>query len=157
MWLPLTIVLVGGGLITYLGQAERDDSGAIVGAGTVAAFELRVGDCFDDGELGDEDIVEFENVAAKRCDEPHDNEVFYSYELSGDTLPSNEVVMEQAGAVCVEEFDAFVGVVYEESELDFFPMWPTQGAWDQGDRTVTCALYSLDGTKLTGSASGTGR
>lgn len=118
---------------------------------------VRIGDCFDDGEISDEDVVEVGAVAAKPCGEPHDNEVFHRFELSGDTLPSDDAIMQQAGEVCIEVFDTFVGTVYEESELDFFPMWPGQAAWDAGDRTVTCSIYALDGSKLTGSAQGTAR
>lgn len=151
------VVAIGIAVAGYLGQADRDEAGAIVGAGDVAADDLRIGDCFDDGEIGDEDVVEVGAVAAKPCGEPHDNEVFHSFELTGDTLPSDDAIMQQAGEVCIEVFDTFVGTVYEESELDFFPMWPGQAAWDAGDRTVTCSIYALDGSKLTGSAQGTTR
>ncbi len=38
------------GFVIYgaMTDADRDGSGAIVGGGTVDAFQVRVGDCFDD-------------------------------------------------------------------------------------------------------------
>lgn len=117
---------IGIAVAGYLGQADRDDAGAIVSAGDVAADDLRIGDCFDDGEISDEDVVEVGAVGARPCGEPHDNEVFHTFELTGDTLPSDDAIMQQAGEVCIEVFDTFVGTVHEESELDFFPMWPAR-------------------------------
>jgi hypothetical protein len=147
------VVVVGLGLVGYLGQADRDDSGAIVGAGSVAAEDLRVGDCFDDdGGDATDDVTEIADVAAIPCGDPHDNEVFHVFELEGDELPSDEAIFELVGSECLPAFSAFVGSGYETSELDLFPIWPTEVAWKAGDRTVRCSLYAMDGSKLEGSA-----
>jgi hypothetical protein len=150
-------VAIGIAVFGYLGQADRDDAGAIVGSGSLTVVDLRVGDCFDDEAAEGEEVLEISEVAARPCGEPHDNEVFHTFDLTGDTVPSDDEVYAQVGEECIPAFDTFVGAVYEDSELDLFPIWPTAAAWDQGDRAVTCALYDADGSKLVGSAQGTGR
>jgi hypothetical protein len=59
--------------------------------------------------------------------------------------------------LCVAEFEAYVGLSYPESALEVFPITPTQGSWDNGDREIICALYNLDLSKLTGSMQGAAR
>ncbi|GGI03877.1 septum formation family protein [Egicoccus halophilus] len=146
------VVVLGIGAFSVFGQADRDDDGAIVEAGAVTADDLRVGDCFDDeGTFETDETVQFEAVAGVPCTEPHDNEVFHEFELTGESLPSEEEIFTQVDAACLPAFDAFVGLAYEESELDLFPMWPTADSWRLGDRTATCALFALDGSTLQGS------
>jgi hypothetical protein len=149
--------VIGFGVYGYFQQAERDEAGTIVGAGTVAADDLRVGDCFDDPSDLTDEIVEVEDVAAIPCDRPHDNEVFFAFDLTGDELPSDAAIEELVGQECLPAFDDFVGTPYEESELDLFAIWPTEASWLQGDRAVTCALYAMDGTKLDATAEGSTR
>jgi hypothetical protein len=137
-------------------QAERDAEGDIVGAGTLAADELGVGDCFDDG-AATEEVVEIADVPAVPCDEPHDNEVFHAFELEGDELPADAEIEARVDQECVPAFDLFVGTAYETSELDLFAIWPTAGSWDGGDREVLCAVYAMDQSKLEGTVAGSGR
>jgi hypothetical protein len=59
--------------------------------------------------------------------------------------------------LCVAEFEAYVGLSYVESELNVFPITPTEGSWATGDREIVCALYNLDLSKLTGSMEGAAR
>ena len=64
------------------------------------------------------------------------------------TLPSN----------CVSRNSrSYVGLAYEESELEVFPITPTEGSWESGDREIICALYNLDFSKITGSMQGAAR
>lgn len=151
------VVAIGIAVAGYLGQANRDDAGAIVEAGALTVEDLRVGDCFDDEAGAGEEVLEISEVAAQPCTEPHDNEVFHSFQLTGDALPSEDEIFEQVGLQCGDAFDAFVGKLWEESEFDLFPIWPSEASWRTGDRTVTCVLFARDLSKLTGSAAGTGR
>jgi hypothetical protein len=143
-------------LTTSACQAERDADGAIVGAGTLAADELGVGDCFDD-EPSDEEVTEILDVPAVPCGEPHDNEVFHAFELRGDELPSDADIEELVDEECLPAFGRFVGTSYEESELDLFAIWPTERAWAAGDREVLCAVFAMDLSKLEGTVAGSGR
>lgn len=122
--------------------------GLFGGGGNV--FELAVGDCFDrntdGGEISEVPIVE--------CSEPHDSEVFHTFELSDDEFPGEDALLERAEEECVPAFEEYVGVDYAHSQLDIFPITPTEGSWSRGDREVVCALYDLDQGQLEGSMEG---
>jgi hypothetical protein len=148
----------GGVFWGLFGQAERGEAGSIVSAGDLDVGDLRVGDCFDDDPAtSDEAVVEIFAVVAAPCGTPHDNEVFHRFDLVAETLPSDEEVDDEAFETCVEVFESFVDVRYEVSELDFSWLWPTKDGWRKGDRAVTCYLFTMDLSKLEGSAAGTGR
>lgn len=110
-------------------------------------FELAVGDCFDTaaagGEVSDVPIVD--------CSEPHDNEVFHTFEVEDGDYPGNEALVARAEEECIPAFADYVGTDYASSRLDIFPITPTEGSWSDGDREVICALYDLELEKLEGS------
>ena len=139
-------------------SASRDESGAIEEEGNVGAFDIEVGDCFDDPEdldLGTQQTVV--DLAAVPCDEPHDNEAYFKFELAGedDAFPGEDAVTEQGSERCLEEFEPFVGIDYESSELDADPyLRPTAESWEQGDREIVCVVYNADLSPMTGSAKG---
>lgn len=148
-------ILAAAGFIAYgaMTSADRDSSGAIVGGGTVDAFNMQVGDCFNDTGSYDAEIT---SVPGVPCSEPHDNEAFAVFDLSLPEYPSEEAMGEIAYNSCVERFEAFVGRDYESSSLEVTTMYPTQGSWDQDDREIVCAIYSMDTNQLVGSAKGRG-
>jgi hypothetical protein len=124
---------------------------AACGGGSV--FTLEVGTCFDDT-----DETEVSSVPEVDCSEPHDNEVFAVFDYTdADTFPGTAEMNDAAQELCIAEFEAYVGLSYQESALEVFPITPTQGSWDSGDREVICALYNLDLSKLTGSMAGAAR
>lgn len=146
--LALTVAACGGDGVA------RDGTGAITEAGDISVFDLRQGDCFDDpADLS----AQVDTVRAVPCNEPHDNEIYLAFDLSDGPYPGANAVDEEADARCFAAFEPFVGVDYFESELEFFPVTPTPDSWDAGDRTVYCALYALDLSKLTGSMAGSAR
>lgn len=143
--------VAGYGIFT---EADRDSSGAIVTAGNLSSFDMRVGDCFDDAEsLYDGDEVS--SIPAVPCSESHDNEVYAVFDIAEDGFPGDEAVFDLASEGCLERFDHFVGRDYESSSLDFFAMYPTRESWDRmNDREVVCALYDINLAKLEGSVKG---
>ncbi|NTW41227.1 MAG: hypothetical protein HGA44_15370 [Cellulomonadaceae bacterium] len=124
-------------------EPRRDaTSGEIEAADEVTAFALRVGDCLDSTAL-DEEI---ETVPVIPCDEPHDAEVYARYEFDEGAYPGEDSVAQTAEKFCYNEFSGFVGATYEDSALDFFPMFPVQDGWEQiDDREVLCMVIDLDG------------
>ncbi len=148
--------LVGAGYAGLGGQdnSTRDEAGQIVEAGEVGAFRIRVGDCFN-AEAADE----IESVAGVPCSQPHDGEAYYAFFLpEGDgSYPGEDAVLEQAIERCLDQFVPFVGHDYQTSELDFWPMYPTEGSWDHlDDREVLCVLANYDGTKKVGAGENAG-
>lgn len=117
-------------------------------------FSLEVGTCFNDA---DSTATELSEVPIVDCSEPHDNEVYHLFDLPDGDYPGEAAVSTAANEGCLDAFAGYVGTAYLDSELDYFPLTPTSGSWDAGDREVVCALYDLTLAQLTGSMQGAGR
>ena len=142
-------------VLAYLGygaltSADRDSSGAIVGEGNIDAFQIQVGDCFDDIDAKSEEVGSLPGVP---CSEPHDNEAYAVFDVTMSSYPGDEM-----GAIaydsCMQRFEGFVGLEYEASTLEIMTLFPTVESWQQNDREVVCALYDMNATKLEGSVKG---
>jgi hypothetical protein len=131
-------------------EADRDISGAIVGEGIVDAFEVKVGDCFDDTDSSGE----VSSLPGVPCTDNHDNEAFAVIDLTLESYPGSEAMADIAYDSCMQRFEAFVGLDYESSTLDIYTMFPTNLSWNQNDREVVCAVYDMDHSKLSGSVQG---
>ena len=150
-WIIGIAVAGGAYLVSHFMQADRDETGAIVDAGSVDAFQMRVGDCFDDGStFADQEV---DSVPGVPCSNPHDNEVYAVYDVATASFPGEEMAgMAHAG--CEERFQEFVGKDYDSSSLDIATLYPSPESWQQNDREVVCAVYDVDAKKLTGSVKG---
>jgi hypothetical protein len=136
---------------SYLSKARRDDSGVIVNSGRIDAFEIQLGDCYDDSADDDEGTEVF-GVDAVSCAQLHDNEVFAVFDLDLKTFPEGDAMGEIAFDECIQRFEPFVGRDYPSSSLDITLMYPTQQTWNElKDREVLCALYDIELNKLQGS------
>ena len=134
-------------------DVDRDNSGAIVGDGTVDAFSVRVGDCFDNFESFDDEVA---SVPGVPCSDPHDNEAFAIFDISLESYPGGEAMYEMSYVSCMEHFESFVGKDYESSSLEITTLYPSSESWSQNDREVVCAVYDMNSNQLVGSASGRG-
>lgn len=158
-----TVIRIGIGLLIFggwwlfnnLGDADRGDSGEIVGGGDLDVMTMQPGDCFNDP---DGDVVF--DVQAVPCSESHDNEVFSIGSVSGvfgENFPGLEALDAYAYDTCIgSPFESYVGIAYLESSLGVFTLTPTQESWDDGDRGYVCSLFSLDFVPLTGTARDSG-
>ena len=146
---------IGGGafLVNSFVQVDRDSSGAIVEEGSLDAFQMRVGDCFDDGSAFTEDSSDVDSVPGVPCSKPHDNEVYAVFDVKEKSFPGDGMP-DMAQEACQARFEAFVGKDYESSSLDIATLYPSRESWQQNDREVICAVYDLDAKKLTGSVQG---
>jgi putative regulator of septum formation len=148
------IVIAAGGYFFYTTQADRDESGAIVGAGSIDAFQMRVGDCFNDGSTFADDTPEVNSVPGVPCSDPHDNEVYAVFDVNSGSFPGDEMER-MAFESCKQRFQSFVGRDYDSSALDIATLYPTRESWNQhNDREVICAVYDVAANKLTGSMKG---
>lgn len=142
-------------LLAACGGATRDDEGAIVEEGTVSAFELKVGDCFNDPQQNEDGTIE--NLAAVPCETPHDNEVFYLVDYPGDetaSFPTKEELDAFSGEQCEAAFEPYVGLAYADSSLFLAPYQPTPESWAQGDREIVCILFDGEEAQLEGAMKG---
>ncbi len=124
----------------------------LLGDGNV--FELAVGDCF--GDTDDADGGRISDVPIVDCSEPHDHEVFHTFDVPDGEFPGEDALAAQAEELCIPVFEEYVGAGYGSSRLGILPITPTQSSWDDGDREVVCALYDLQQTQLEGSMEGSG-
>ncbi len=143
-----TTVALGATTILLLAGAGCSDEGNV--------FSLEEGTCFQEPENTSE-VAEVETVD---CDDRHFAEVFHVQEVEadGDDFPGDSVIAEQATEACLgEAFEDFTGVPFEnDSAFGAFPLSPSEGSWDDGDREIVCSVISLQGEQLTGSAEGEG-
>lgn len=149
-------ILVALGYFGYnaITSADRDESGAIIDEGSVDAFEMKVGDCFDDTSslFGSSDGVN--SLPGMPCSKPHDNEVYAVMGVSTESFPGDEAMSEMAFDDCLKKFASFVGKDYDNSSLDIMTLYPSSESWRQNDREIVCAVYDMDAAKLEGSVKG---
>lgn len=146
-------IVIALGFVIYgaTTQVDRDSAGAIIGEGNVDAFQVRVGDCFNDVGSFDEEVTDLPGVP---CTDPHDNETYAVLDLTITSYPEADGMAELAHETCLQHFDSFVGRDYESSSLDIMTLYPTTESWNQNDREVICAVYDMNAAKLVGSAKG---
>jgi len=150
-WVIYIAAALGFAIYGAASNVDRDSSGQIVGEGTVDAFHVRVGDCFDDPSSLNDEISSLRGVP---CAEPHDNEAFAVFDLTIDNYPADDAMADLAHESCRERFEGFVGRDYDASSLDIFSMFPSADSWNQNDREVICAVFDVNATKLVGTAKG---
>lgn len=108
---------------------------------TADPFSLRVGDCIID-DFGAGEVMQ---VPLVDCAEPHTAEVYHSEELPDGEYPGLETVKATAVEACLESFERFAGISYDDSQqLDFAWYYPTEGSWSTGDREVLCLMMRMD-------------
>ena len=147
------VVVMGYLAYGAITNADRDDSGAIVGEGNIDAFHMRVGDCFDNSSSFGDEVSELPGVP---CSQPHDYETYAVFDVSIDSYPSEENMIELAYDSCRERFDSFVGTDYDSSVLEITTLYPTNESWQQDDREIVCAFYDMSNEKFVGSTKGRG-
>ena len=151
-WGVYVLAALGFGIYGVVIEADRVSSGAIISEGTVDAFQVRVGDCFDDSNS--DTTGEITSRPGVPCSEEHDNEAFAVIDLIVPGYPEGDTMAGLAYTSCMERFEAFVGRDYESSSLEIYPIYPTPESWAQDDREVICAVYDMDESKLVGSVKG---
>lgn len=104
----------------------------------VSAPTAAVGDCLNVSELGVE-VQEFPTVP---CEEPHEAEVYSVFDLTFEGDYDEQAVVTETDEACTEQFEAFVGIEWLESELDVYYFYPQSEGWSGGDREAICAVYA---------------
>ena len=116
-----------------------------------SAFSMKVGQCVQ-LPTGD-NITDLETTD---CSALHDAEVFHLTQVTENERPSDSELEDMGGDACLAAFEGYVGIPYEESELDYTILYPSPGSWEEGDREIICFIISGDGTdtQLSGSMRG---
>ena len=75
------------------------------------------------------------------CDDPHSAEAFASFDTAdADKYPGSEALVKAANEACLKEFESFVGTDYNESKLEYWPIYPSSQSWADDDRETLCVV-----------------
>ena len=108
-----------------------------------AAFGLRPGQCINSGPNALE-------VTVLSCARPHDAEVFATFSLPATAWPGASAVQADASDGCASRFGSYLNPDLATIDLAQEFIYPNQGAWQAGERTVVCEVRATSG-RLTGS------
>jgi hypothetical protein len=109
---------------------------------TIDYVDLKVGDCLRDFDNDDPS-----SIPSVSCSKMHDSEVYAVIPLGDGKYPGDLKIFRDAKFGCIEQFDAFVGTSYIESELEYTYYGPDEFSWRDGDHAIRCAVWSLGGSR----------
>ncbi len=148
-------VLAGCSAISDLFPKQSDQETATPGAGEGSetdVYDLAVGDC-----MNDVTAETVSSVPIVPCSESHDYEVYYELELPGAEFPGEDAVTAAAEQGCAAQFEAFAGIPYDSSALNYSYLTPTEQSWtEMDDHVVSCLILDMDG-QVSGTLQGAAR
>ena len=119
--------------------------------------EFAVGDCYDDHSdvtLDTSTSMVEAQVEKVPCSSPHDAEVYFLFNHPAppdSTYPGDGAIFDAAVNGCMPQFEAFVGIPYEDSALDIYFLTPSQLGFNRlDDREIVCSVVNLDGSPMPG-------
>jgi hypothetical protein len=112
-----------------------------------SVFRLRAGDCLNSGPGG------ISSPTVVPCSQPHDAEVYARFALAGPRWPGDAAIGTQARQGCTARLGGYLNPQLATTVLAESYVFPDQGAWNAGERTIICEIRSTTG-KLTGSVRG---
>ncbi len=120
------------------------------GSTLVTLDQLQVGDCLKGFGNAKKNVSE---VRVIPCKKPHKFQIFAieNLELAEYGVGPMDKAADQ---ICMKRFKKFTGISYDDSDLVFGYLVPTEDGWDLGDREVTCYLSMYNHKKLKGTAKG---
>lgn len=113
---------------------------------TVADVDLAEGMCFDTLNY-----VSSNRLQPVNCDEPHRIEVSANLMAPWDSYPGEDELIEHSRAECRAVADE-ISTTFRTRSIDSRSLYPSQGTWNSGDRTITCFISSVGTSRLVGSA-----
>lgn len=143
-------------------ESELDAAPNVPGA-PLNPFDLRAGQCFNQGSWFDEELERrIDLTASVSCDQPHQKEMYHEAEFpapNGAPFPGEAKMTEWSTQVCYEAFPDFVDSEYELSQFEIGFLQPTQATFEHEvgrHRRVTCYLFDPSADVSTGTAERSG-
>jgi hypothetical protein len=90
--------------------------------------------------------AELSEIPTVDCADKHDGQVVHTFEMPGESFPSDTEWSEAIEEGCTQGFEEFVGTSYGESDLLVQDLSPTEESWESGDRQVLCLAFVSDGS-----------
>ena len=141
---------MGVALVVAITACSDDDEPSAIGVGNDV-----VGTCLDFSDTTGEEFSSLPEVA---CEEPHTHEIFAVEKTGAETYPGFEALEAEAQALCLGEFEDYVGINPFDSELFVSWLLPTLTSWDrENDREIICVIGEDNGAPMVGSVRGVAR
>jgi hypothetical protein len=107
-----------------------------------SASDLQVGDCYN-ADFGSDVAVNV--VTPVDCAMPHTDEVYWiSPTLEGD-YPGQEALTASASDLCLNAFEAFIGIPFESSTIAITILYVSPEDWaDPAKRHIGCSAVDMD-------------
>jgi hypothetical protein len=131
----IVLVAVGAGVAALLTHGFH--SKTTVKYRQAAIFSVRTGNCIDLTASGT-------TVHVVSCTDPHDAEIFGTFQLSG-AWPGDSSARQQAASGCETRLSGYLNPQLATSNLTQSYVYPGQQAWTSGQRTVVCEVRSTTG------------
>ena len=142
----LWLLVIGVAVVLLIaGSADRDTEGEITEGGSVSAMSLEIGDCLN----GLDEDGSVRSLPAVPCAEPHEGEVYATFDLPEGDYPGESAIIEQVETGCDERLSAVAPEAYEDQSVGLYYLYPLEISWPD-DREVVCIAISMSGT-MTGS------
>ena len=115
--------------------------------GTVAEpYDLLVGTCFNQYRYLDRNDLPAQLTTAIGCTRPHNAQVYAMVihdAPPGAPYPGEEALNRWGQDQCYDQFEPFVGEVYEKSRLDIGMITPSRTDWEGDDyrRRIACYVF----------------
>ncbi len=148
-----TVALLIGAVALVAGIGTAAVTALNGDSGGVKYSSLVPGDCIP------KPGASFERTEKVDCAKPHDLEVFALVDDPAPRAakyPGKELMDREANVACPPQFESYVGIPYDQSQLAVPFYVPTKEAWEANSRRLLCTVSAKTG-KLTGSVKGTKR
>ncbi|HEX3394889.1 MAG TPA: septum formation family protein, partial [Acidimicrobiales bacterium] len=145
--LVIAVIAVLAGIGVAGAKAWGGDSNA------VKYSDLVPGDCLK------KPGANFETTERVDCAKPHDLEVFALVDdpaPRGAKYPGRDLMDREANVACPPQFESYVGVPFDQSQLSVTFFVPVKATWESNSRRLLCTVSAKTG-QLTGSVKGSKR
>ncbi len=115
-------------------------------------LEQGLGSGYEDIEVGECILIPDSEVVIgfveRPCEQPHGGEVYLVGNLPPGPFPGNQEAISEVQDRCLNAFNAYVGISYDESAYDMWSVSPQKSNWARGERDYLCAVTTVDGSDL---------
>lgn len=137
------LVVAGVFVAALLSDPERDADGVVVESGKVSVDALQVGDCTNDAQ--EEGVAT--KISVVPCAEPHDGEVYASFDVKHAKWPGDDAIWATAEKGCADRLLEVSQEAYDDESVEIFYFTPTSATWREDDRKVVCTAQFRDGPR----------
>ena len=142
-WMAVTSLLLTVAWLAVFGfavvnahgrQAHRTADGSVSRAGSIAWYQVRLGDCIQ-LPTG---LDALQDVTVVPCGQPHNAQAYDTVQLTGSAYPGDAIVRSQSLAGCRDRVQAYLGD--GSTALHIVALFPSGLRWRAHDRTAHCLL-----------------